>query len=68
MRVRGGAVHFGLFPQHHLRKDRTVNKYINLAKTAAIGAVATLAAIYVLRKLPVVGPTANGLVQKAING
>lgn len=45
-----------------------MNKYINLAKTAAIGAAATLAVIYVARKLPVVGPHANGLVQRALNG
>lgn len=45
-----------------------MKKYLAIAQTAAIGAAATLAVIYIARKLPVIGPTANGLVQKAIAG
>lgn len=37
-------------------------------KAAVVGAVATLATVYVLRKLPVVGPYADAGVKKALNG
>lgn len=45
-----------------------MNQVLKYVKPAVIGAVATLAVIYVARRAPVVGPTVNGLVQKALIG
>lgn len=69
MHVRAGGVYLGTVnPDHQRTERRTVNKALSYIKPAVMGAVATLAVIYVARRLPVVGPTANTLVNKALMG
>lgn len=68
MRVRGAGLESAPVNPDHFRKDATVNQALKYVKPAVIGAVATLAVIYVARRLPVVGPMANNLVQKSLIG